>query len=257
MKHSHSSEIPYMHLIEKTKKISTSCSHNTMFKKSSTAWLILDAYKVQLLQECARISAQKSTSEQQWNQWYARWWTKVINRTRHKKSKHTELWFLLGRQTSNDSQGKCNDVSEQESTALTTVLAWQGGRCHQVCSKSTHLTVQNTHSKTATWSLQIKTVTNPHTGTEFLACWQTLMHKNKTYRHNSTMTLSSCLHIIPRHTKEHFLNCARGRQKRWAFCWTSSVHKKTLSGRRTGSQCVYTKTVPNTAHPRHLHSTFP
>lgn len=182
---------------------------------------------------------------------------KVMNRTHHKKSKHTELWFLLGRQTSSDSQGKCNDVSEQESTALTTVLAWQGGRCHQVWSKSTHLTAQNTHSKTARRSLQIKTVTNPHTGTEFLACWQTLMHKNKTYRHNSTMTLSSCLHIIPGHTKEHFLNCARGRQKRWAFCWTSSVHKKTFSGRRTGSQCVYTKTVPNTAHPRHPRSTFP
>lgn len=181
-----------------------------------------------------------------------------MNHTHHKKSKHTKLWFLLGRQKSSNSQGKCNDVSEQDSTALTTVLSWQVGRYHQVWSKITHLTAQNTHSKTARWSsLQVKTATNPHTGTEFFLCWQMLMHKNKTYRHNSTMTLSSCLHIIPGHTKEHFLNCARGRQKRWAFCWTSSGQKKTFSGRRTGSQCVYMKTVPNTAPPKHPCSTFP
>lgn len=53
------------------------------------------------------------------------------NHTQHKESKLTKLWFSLTRQIYSDSRGKCKDMLEQGSTAVTTALTCQVGGNHR------------------------------------------------------------------------------------------------------------------------------
>lgn len=53
------------------------------------------------------------------------------NHTEHKKSKLTKFWFLPTRQIYSDSRGKCKDMLEQGSTAVTTALTYQVGGNHR------------------------------------------------------------------------------------------------------------------------------
>lgn len=191
-----------------------------------------------------KIYSYKSVREKlrEINRWIVKSMVCKRNHTQHKKSKLTKLWFSLTRQIYSDSRGKCKDMLEQGSTAVTTALTYQVGGNHRFekhAINGTKYTFKDggigaspNWERPSIWLKQHKNfplhmhkcLQMPTSKHATVPSDRSSRTKNVIRRYNSTMTLSSCLHTILIHMTAHLRLWP---QKHRAFCWTSRLHEKT------------------------------